>query len=110
MRKIVQNILFIIGGIILTCIVFIPLVYIIVNNLQIYVMELLMLLVTFLGLIPVMFLLLFLFQYVYIPVLTLIFGDKIDFTIKRLFYSAIILSIFLACLMQIFFRPYLSLC
>lgn len=103
MKKTVQNIF--------KYIVIIPLVYIVVNNFQIYgFMKLFYFLYLFLFYFVITFLLLLLFQFVYIPVLTLIFGDKIDFTIKRLFYIAIILSIFITCLLETLFPLTFSLC
>ncbi len=97
MKKTVQNILFLIIGVIFMCIAIISLVYLYVNELNttIYVLELFIFIYMFLS---INFL---------IPGLNLFLNNKIEkiFSIKRIIYIAIILSVFLHILMNIFFPP-----
>ena len=97
MKKTVQNILFLIIGVIFMCIAIISLVYLYVNELNttIYVLELFIFIYMLLS---INFL---------IPGLNLFLNNKIEkiFSIKRIIYIAIILSVFLHILMNIFFPP-----
>ena len=99
MKKTIQNILFLIIGVIFMCIAVIPLVYLFVNKLNTYVERF--------SVFRYLFLYMFLSINFLIPGLNLFLNNKIEniFSIKHVIWIAIILTIFLSILMAILFPP-----
>ena len=101
-KKKVQNILFLIIGVVLMCIAIIPLIQSSELNSPIYLTE-----SSRVSIFRYMFLYMFLSIIFLIPGLNLFLNNKIEkiFSIKRIFYVAIILTVFLLILMNIIFPP-----
>ena len=99
-KKTVQNILFLIIGVVLMCIALIPLVQVSSLNPPIYLTE-----ASRISIFRYMFLYMFLSINLLIPGLNLFLNNKIEriFSFSRAIYIAIIVFLFILTLMTIFF-------